>query len=99
MMAPDKLERARQDIQKLRGKGGVKASKFEGLAKSLGRTKHKRGSEPTWVNPKHPDWRPLSIPHHGSKDINKHTGRSILDQLEEDIEKLEEKREDQREAD
>lgn len=57
---------------------------------ALGRRLHPRGKEPTWVNYEFPDLRPVSIPHH-SKPIYKWTAGSILDQLEQDLERLEEK--------
>lgn len=36
-----------------------------------------------------PDARPLSIPDHGGKDLNRFTARVILQQLEEDLDTLE----------
>ena len=85
-----KLNKIKQDIDGFRNRGGVKSSKLESLAKRLGRDKSNRGKEPTWVNKQFPDLRPLSIPHHGARDLNKFTARGILDQLEEDFEKWEE---------
>ncbi len=84
-----KLDRIRARLSSFRGKGGIKPRKLEALAKALGRTRGKRGKEPTWVNKDVPELSPLSIPHH-SGDLNKITASSILDQLEGDIEKIEE---------
>lgn len=85
-----KLIKIKQEVNGFRNRGGVKSSEIESLAKRLGRTKSDRGKEPTWINSQFPHLRPLSIPHHGSKDLNKYTAGSILDQLEEDIEQWEE---------
>ena len=71
-------------IEELRRKGGVKSSEMESFAQALGRKRSKGGKEPTWVSPVFPDLRPVSIPHH-SKDLNRFTAGSILDQLEEDL--------------
>jgi hypothetical protein len=60
------------------------------LARALGRVPSKRGKHQTWVNQIFDDLRPLSIPRHGSKDLNKYTANDILDKLELDIEKFEE---------
>jgi len=85
-----KLDKIKLDIDSFRNRGGVKSSELESLAKRLGRDRNDRGKEPTWVNRQFPYLRPLSIPHHGSIDLNKFTARGILDQLEEDIKKWEE---------
>jgi hypothetical protein len=85
-----KLDKLRKQVDELRKKGGIKSSELESLARALGRVPFKRGKEPTWVNKTFPDLRPLSIPHHGSKDLNRITVNLILDQLEQDIEKFEE---------
>ena len=62
----------------------MKPGRLESLAKALGRTRAKRGSEPTWVSVVFPALRPLSIPHH-SKEVKRFTAESILDQLEVDV--------------
>ena len=85
-----KLEKLRRKIGELRRKGGIKSSEVESLAKSLGRVLHPRGKEPTWVSKQFPSLRPLSIPHH-STDLNRYTAGNILDQLEEDLERFEER--------
>jgi predicted RNA binding protein YcfA (HicA-like mRNA interferase family) len=87
-MSPPTPDRLRKTFESVRRKGSVKSSEIEALAKALGRVRHKRGSEPAWINPEHPHLRPVSIPHH-SQDLNKFTARAILKQLEEDLEALE----------
>ena len=49
----------------------------------LGRRQDKRGKEPTWVNDELPVY-PLSIPHHGGRDLAPGTRNSILNALEGD---------------
>jgi hypothetical protein len=89
-MNRQKLDKLRKRIEELRQKGGIGSSELESLARGLGRVPFKRGKEPTWINKTFPDLRPLSIPRHGSKDLNRITANIILDQLEQDIEKFEE---------
>ena len=57
---------------------------MEKLARMLGRTQDKRGKEPTWVHNELPVY-PLSIPHHGGRDLAPGTRNSILDVLEDDV--------------
>jgi len=84
-------KRLRKEFECLRSKNAIKCNEMEKMAKLMGRIKSKRGKEPTWINEKYPDLRPLSIPHHGgSGDLNKFTAQSILDQLEGDLERIEE---------
>jgi len=85
-----RLNKIKQEIESLRNRGGVKSAELESLARRIGRVRNDRGKEPTWISKQFPYLRPLSIPHHGSKDLNKFTARAILDQLEEDIERWEE---------
>jgi hypothetical protein len=85
-----KLDKLRKRVEELRKKGGIGGAELESLARALGRVPFKRGKEPTWVNEIFPDLRPLSIPRHGSKDLNKITANKILDELELDIDKFEE---------
>lgn len=86
----EKLNKLRKRFEELRKKGGIGYSELESLAEALGRVRSKRGKHLTWINKAIPDLPPLSIPHHGSKDLNKYTANDILDKLEIDIEKLEE---------
>jgi len=85
-----KLDKIRCRVNELRNKGGIKSSDLEALAKAVGRVLIDRGKHPTWVNENFPGLRPLSIPRHGSKDLNKFTANFILDQLELDLAQWEE---------
>lgn len=82
-----KLTKLQSTIEELRNRRGIKPRELESLAKALGRTRHSRGSEPNWVSEVFFDLRPVSIPHHGGRDINRFTAQSILDQLELDVER------------
>lgn len=89
-MNRQKLDKIRKQVEELRKKGGIKSSELESLARALGRVRSMRGKHPIWVNKTFPELRPLSIPRHGSKDLNRITANIILDQLELDIVKYEE---------
>ena len=89
-MNRQKLDKIRKQVEELRKKGGIKSSELESLARALGRVRSMGGKHRIWVNKTFPDLRPLSIPRHGSKDLNRITANIILDQLELDIEKFEE---------
>ncbi len=69
--------------------GSAKSRELASLAQSIGRSRHKRGKEPTFVMNGRP---PLTIPHH--RRISKYTVANILDQLEEDLDYLEEMADD-----
>jgi hypothetical protein len=84
-----KIRKLRSEIEALRKRRGVKSAELESLAQRLGRTRAKRGKEPTWVNEELPETRPLSIPNHLG-DLNRFTVRSILDHLEADLDRYEE---------
>ena len=79
-----KLEKIEQEIEAARG-SPQKANRLERIAKRLGRKSVKRGKEPTWESTDFNHLYPLSIPHHGGKDIPTGTAKSILDQLQEDV--------------
>ena len=81
-----KLRVLRQKIEELRRRGGVSSSEVVSIAEALGRTRFKRGKEPTWIKPGR---RPLSIPNR--RDLAIGTKHNILDVLEEDINDYEEK--------
>jgi HicA toxin of bacterial toxin-antitoxin, len=89
-MNREKLDKLRKRVEELRKKGGIGYAELESLARALGRVYSKRGKHQTWVNQIFPELRPISIPHHGSKDLNRITANNILDQLELDIDKFEE---------
>lgn len=82
-----KLTKLQTEIEELRNRRGIKPRELESLAQALGRKRHSRGSEPNWVSAVFPELRPVSIPHHGGRDINRFTAQSILDQLELDVER------------
>ena len=86
-----KIRRIQKRISKLREKNGnISSRELEKLANSLGRTRYKRGKEPTYVSTELPGARPISIPNHPGA-LYKHTAGNILDQLEQDLQMLEEK--------
>lgn len=87
-MTPVKLKKLRAELEQLRAAGSIRSSDMQGFAQRLGRSLYDRGKHPTLVNLNFPDLRPVSIPSH-STPLKKHTARSILDQLEEDLESWE----------
>lgn len=81
-----KLRKTRAALDALRRKGGVGARELQELATALGRTKFTgRGKEPTWINERFRQLRPISIPDHGNRDLKPGTKSNILTQLEEDL--------------
>jgi hypothetical protein len=88
-MSLAKIRKLRSEIEALRNRGWVKTAELEALARRLGRRRAKRGKEPTWISDEFPDRRPVSIPSHPG-DVNRFTARSILDQLEGDLDRYEE---------
>lgn len=84
-----KLEKLRIELEDLR-RGRHKARAFQQLAGALGRKKVKRGKEPMWESQPFPDLFPLAIPDHGGADIPIGTQKSILGNLEGDIERWDE---------
>src|SRR6185295_723863 len=89
MMGLLKIRKLRSQIEALRNKRWIKTAELESLAQRLGTKRAKRGKEPTWINEELPDRRPVSIPSHPG-DVNRFTARSILDQLEADLDRYEE---------
>ena len=78
--------------------GSIKPAELIRLVESLGRKRGNRGKEPTWVpNPKDPTRRPISIPCHPGT-LKKGTAKGILLQIEEDIETLEQRLENESEG-
>lgn len=82
----EKLVKIRRKIDSLRNRiKSIRSSELVKIALSLGREKVNRGKEPTYERS---DGFPLTIPSHpGTLPVG--TAASILDQLEEDIERLE----------
>jgi hypothetical protein len=83
-MTPRRLDKLKHELASLR-RSQAKAADLESLARRLGRKKVKRGKEPTWESKEFQHLYPLSIPHHGGRDIPRGTLNSILDQLEKDL--------------
>jgi hypothetical protein len=88
IMDPRKLEKLRRELEGMRRRSrSIKPSELEVLAQRLGRSRVKRGKEPTYER-SGSGWFPLTIPSHpGTLAVG--TACSILDQLEEDIDRLE----------
>lgn len=78
-----KLARIRGEIEAARRKPQSQDDLIR-LAERLGRTRSKRGKEPTWVTDL-PDLFPLSIPYAKGGDLKPGTKKSILNQLEGDV--------------
>jgi|SRR5579862_2023300 len=89
-MDQKKLDKLKRELAQAR-RGQQKAADLESLAKRLGRVSVKRGKEPMWDSSVFPDLFVLSIPRHGGRDISIGTRNSILDQLEDDILRWEER--------
>lgn len=96
-MTPNKLKKLRGEFAELR-RAPQKALALEKLAKSLGRKKVKRGKEPNWESARFPDLPPLSIPHHGGKDLSIGVRNGLLIQLQDDIDAWENLLEDEVDA-
>ena len=88
IMNKKKLDRITLRIMQAR-RSPQKARDLERIANQLGRTKVNRGKEPRWESDL-PGRPPLSIPHHGGRDIAIGTRNSILDFLEDDVMTLQE---------
>jgi hypothetical protein len=79
-----KLKSIRREMDRLR-RSTQNASALESMAKRLGRKLVKRGKHPMWESTEFRALYPLSIPHHGGRDLPIGTKKSVLDQLEDDI--------------
>ena len=82
-MNEKKLEKLRGDLAAMR-RSPQKARDLEQVASRLGRKKHTRGKHPMWISERF-DLPPLSIPHHGGKDLSVGTRNGILNLLEDDL--------------
>ena len=78
-----KLAKLKREHETLRN-SPQNARALESIARKLGRSISGNGKHPMWVSTQF-NLRPLSIPHHGGRDIPNPTRNSILDQLEEDM--------------
>jgi hypothetical protein len=88
-----KIDKLRREVEALRRKGGIKGRELRKLAKAVGRKLGDRGKEPTWVSEQF-STRPLSIPGHPG-DLSKYTAGGILDEIEQDLDEIEAKMEDE----
>jgi hypothetical protein len=94
-MTSKKLAKMKRELASLR-QGRHKASAFQGLASKFGRKENtKRGKEPMWESEVFPDLFPLAIPNHGGRDISPGVQKQLLNLLEEDVLRWEEKIEDE----
>ena len=86
-MTAEEVARCRQELAELRRRpANVKRDEVESLALRMGyQFKPKRSGEPRYDKPGR---FPLAIP--GHKTINKYTLKSILERLEEDLDREEE---------
>lgn len=89
IMTDNTIRKIRLKVEQFRNTGGAKAKKAEGLAKAVGRKRHPRGKEPTWVSESLPYRPPLSIPHHGKGTLSPGVRDNIADTLDQDLDELE----------
>jgi hypothetical protein len=89
-MTRRKLERLQREHSALR-RSPQRARALISLAQRLGRVRVNRGSEPTWESGEFDSLYPISIPMHGGRDLAPRTQKSILDALEDDLLKWEER--------
>lgn len=82
-----KLAKIKKELEALAASpSGIKPTELIGLAKKLGRTKKKRGKEPTYEREDNPRLFPaLTIPNHGGKELKKITAASIIEHLLNDV--------------
>jgi hypothetical protein len=89
-MNKKKLAKIKRRIAESRRRSN-KHRDLEQIAIALERVKFHRGKEPTYVSTAFPNANPITIPDHGNTDIKKGTANSILNQLDEDVWRFEEK--------
>jgi hypothetical protein len=86
-----KLERLSAELDAMRHRS-VKAADVQRLASRLGRKLANHGKHPNWENIQFPGLRPLSIPDHGrGRDLSPRVRKSVLNELEDDIDAWDEK--------
>lgn len=92
-----RLRRARSKLEALKNTpSNIRPKQLKNLAKSLGRIPYPRGKGPTFINPRLPRSKPLTIPNHPGA-LPRYTAESILEQIEGDLFALEEKLENEAE--
>jgi hypothetical protein len=85
-----RLRTIQEELNQVRRGGGQKtARQLEQFAVRLGREKHPAAKEPTYCSTLLTDLPPLNIPGHGG-DLRSATAQCILDQLDDDIVRLNE---------
>jgi hypothetical protein len=90
-MNRNKLNKIRREIRSLRQRAGnVHDRELVSVAKQLGRRLSDSGKHPTYESVAFPDLRPISIPSH-ARAMNPFVVESILDDLEIDCLRLEER--------
>jgi hypothetical protein len=95
MMTESKVKKLRRRLDALCRKRSVTIGELQSFAKDMGRRKltgaKSRGKEPQWVSDEFPELRPISIPFHGRKTnaLPTGTGKSILNDFDGDVCKLE----------
>jgi hypothetical protein len=86
-----KLAKLEVELDSMRHRS-VKADDVQSLASRLGRRLVNRGKEPNWANSEFPNLRPLSIPDHGGgRDLSPRVRKSVLNELENDIDAWDQK--------
>src|SRR5437867_4284922 len=94
-MDKKKISNLRRELKQLRaGKYNLKTKKLTRFAGKIGRKPDTtRGKEPTYVSESFPELNPLSIP--GHKAVNPFTADNIMDTFEADLDKWEDRLEEQ----
>lgn len=91
-MNATKLARIKGWIEDCREKSkNLRHSDLERIAHALGRVRVKRGKEPTYKSTEFPRANVITIPSHAGKTLRLGTAESILDQLEEDVFRFEQR--------
>lgn len=93
-MTEEKLRKIHRDLNALRRKA-VTHREVASLAAKLGRKRLKggmaRGKEPTFVSKEFPQARPISIPDHSNRNLSPTVQKNVLNDLEEDVFRFQEK--------
>jgi hypothetical protein len=89
-MDQKRLRKLRREMEGLR-RSQPKAMTLVSFARKLGRKKVSRGKEPTYESEEFLDSWPLTIPIHKGRDLAPGTRDSILDQLDDDLQRWEER--------
>src|SRR5262249_10196667 len=90
IMTYEKLEKIKKLIADCRGKLN-RHGDLERIALKLGRRRVKRGKEPTYESMAFPNANVVTIPNHAGKTVKRGTAANILNQLEEDVDRWEQR--------